>query len=418
MAKCCEARWLDLSYVRLVDGLAFTSHPPGGYAALSYVWGQPQDQPSQTTISNFRNHPNGIKFSNLPKTFQDAIFVSANMNLKYIWIDRYCIIQDDKSDVAEQLSLMPVIYANAAITISAAVAQDTHAGFLQDHVRPGQDSKTFHLSCKRKSYLSFRTSTVQIRPLAINAKDPVETRPWCLQESLLSNRLLIYGATQIRWACRELHATDGGPQYRSFHAAIPMSKGRPKYISISANQLNSDDWPWDRVAVEYSGRSLTFPTDKLIAIAAIAEAFFKRPQNESDGEVAYLAGIWHFSERIEVLAKFLMWRPESVQANALPATYIAPSWSWASHAGAATYESRLPSAVASFEVKLATCTPTSIHLPFGNIVSGYIKCCGLTQSARLTFENKSWYFRSPLKEALLVPCLDAVHDDAEMLIRY
>jgi Heterokaryon incompatibility protein (HET) len=34
----------------------------------------------------------------LPKTFQDAVAITQMLNIRYLWIDSLCIIQDDVDD--------------------------------------------------------------------------------------------------------------------------------------------------------------------------------------------------------------------------------------------------------------------------------------------------------------------------------
>jgi hypothetical protein len=169
-------RLIDLSSytttgcVRLVEGLELSTLPQ--YAALSYVWGQAQNQAThQTTISNYEDHKQGLELSTLPKTFQDAIVVSKMMKLRYLWVDRYCIIQDDEKDITEQLSIMPSIYANAYITISAALAGHMNAGFLEDHTP--FEGQQFDLRC-RTPFFSTQSSKITLFTYRANS-DPVNS---------------------------------------------------------------------------------------------------------------------------------------------------------------------------------------------------------------------------------------------------
>lgn len=41
-----------------------------------------------------------LEWEKLSKTVQDAIVVTVSWGLDYIWIDAFCIIQDDKDDFA------------------------------------------------------------------------------------------------------------------------------------------------------------------------------------------------------------------------------------------------------------------------------------------------------------------------------
>lgn len=69
----------------------------------------------------------------IPKTFLDAIDVAKSLNIKDIWIDSLCIIQDDSNDWEYESSLMSSVYGRSAINIAAAGAEDgTVECFIED----------------------------------------------------------------------------------------------------------------------------------------------------------------------------------------------------------------------------------------------------------------------------------------------
>jgi Heterokaryon incompatibility protein (HET) len=49
----------------------------------------------------------------------DAVRVTKTLGLRYLWIDRLCIVQDDEEDWARESSQMCNIYEGAVLTISA-----------------------------------------------------------------------------------------------------------------------------------------------------------------------------------------------------------------------------------------------------------------------------------------------------------
>ena len=73
------------------------------YATLSHCWGQ--SRKLITTVATLQHRLNSIPWDSLPKTFQDAITVIRKLNLRYIWIDSLCILQDDEYDTAPPLVL-------------------------------------------------------------------------------------------------------------------------------------------------------------------------------------------------------------------------------------------------------------------------------------------------------------------------
>lgn len=70
----------------------------GIYACLSYCWGNQNIQSGQTNCANLSRQQQGIAFQDLPGTVVDAIHLCYNLGFQYLWVDRLCIIQDDKND--------------------------------------------------------------------------------------------------------------------------------------------------------------------------------------------------------------------------------------------------------------------------------------------------------------------------------
>jgi hypothetical protein len=70
--------------VRLCDRVETTTG--AAYSVLSHCWGEGPQQIMLTssTVDMFKE---GISWSSLPKTFQDAILVTRRFEIQYIWID-------------------------------------------------------------------------------------------------------------------------------------------------------------------------------------------------------------------------------------------------------------------------------------------------------------------------------------------
>lgn len=71
-----------------------------------------------------------IGLSHLPEIVKDAILVTREPGLRYIWIDAHCIIQDSEEDKTRELTKMAEIYSCAHVTLSAASAANAENGFL------------------------------------------------------------------------------------------------------------------------------------------------------------------------------------------------------------------------------------------------------------------------------------------------
>jgi hypothetical protein len=62
------------------------------YATLSHRWGMVKVL--TLLSSNIDQLTDRIQLGDLTKTFQDAISITRKMNVRYLWIDSLCIMQD------------------------------------------------------------------------------------------------------------------------------------------------------------------------------------------------------------------------------------------------------------------------------------------------------------------------------------
>ena len=119
----------------------------------------------------------------------------------------------------------------------------------------------------------------------------------------------------------------------------------------------------------YSATKLTNPTDKLIALGGLAESWQQQLQDE------YFAGLWGMN-----LIRGFLWhvgaRSELHDRHANPASYVAPSWSWASIIGRVeslpAYYDILESLVDVLDVFVESTGPSK----FGQLKAGYVDLHG------------------------------------------
>jgi heterokaryon incompatibility protein (HET) len=100
----------------------------GVYATLSYCWGRQKG----TTLrrDNISQLQTEIDVKNLLQTIQDAIAVTRQMSIPYVWVDALCNVQDDEVEKAKEIARMQDIYSCSAVTIIASSASSAHEGFL------------------------------------------------------------------------------------------------------------------------------------------------------------------------------------------------------------------------------------------------------------------------------------------------
>lgn len=72
-------------------GLVLTTGMTSPYAALSHCWGLSEDNPFAakyaTTDKTVESRMNGMILDEMPRTFQDAVYVTRLLGLRYLWID-------------------------------------------------------------------------------------------------------------------------------------------------------------------------------------------------------------------------------------------------------------------------------------------------------------------------------------------
>lgn len=139
-SSCMPKRLIDVgqigkrSLVKLCTGFIISVH----YAALSYCWGRTNKSTVVTTSRNLATFEMGILESSLPQTLRDAIRVTRELGIRYLWIDSLCILQDSMDDKLSQIGKMQEIYQSAHVTIAAAGAINCTEGFLHRRMLTGK----------------------------------------------------------------------------------------------------------------------------------------------------------------------------------------------------------------------------------------------------------------------------------------
>lgn len=129
---------------RLVETKGQTT---GRWVALSHCWGEVH--PITTTKATLQQRLKAIPLESLedpkPKTFIDAVVITKCLDLRYLWIDSLCIIQDDTDDWGGGSVRMGQIYGRAHLTIAASQAYDTRFGCFFKRTYPPNLTPTVSL---------------------------------------------------------------------------------------------------------------------------------------------------------------------------------------------------------------------------------------------------------------------------------
>lgn len=182
---------------RVIDVGSDPSRPPrliemkgrdGTYAALTYCWGIPRA--FMTRRETYRERLAGFEVEDLPPTIRDALIVTRELEIPFLWIDAICIIQDDAADWLTESAKMAQVYGNAAVTISATAAQDTSVGcFVPKYAAQTPIPLRSRCSSSHQQRTMYVSADTTSRKCAID-KSVLNARAWCLQERVLSRRII------------------------------------------------------------------------------------------------------------------------------------------------------------------------------------------------------------------------------------
>ena len=190
---------VDEKTINLID----TGGTEYSYVTLSHCWGQ--EGHFKLYHDNLREFKRGIKVSSLPKTYQDATTITKRLNVRYLWIDSLCIIQDDMEDWAMESGRMDSVYTNSVFTIAADHAKDGRSGCFNnrpsrkyvtiDGIKHNDTEKTVEAFLFLPGLYSMRGDKVELRGEALSA------RAWAFQERVLSIRALHFCSDQMYYEC-------------------------------------------------------------------------------------------------------------------------------------------------------------------------------------------------------------------------
>lgn len=259
-----------------------TSSEKGTYVALSHCWGKPGDggkQPVCTYRCNVDKWCAGVDLHELPKTFQDAIVVTRNLGIRFLWIDSICIIQSHdgcsqcethlgETDWAEESKKMEQYFSSSYCAIAATSAGNSHEGFLRTR------STRLDNICVRVNSGRSSPGNVYVCEAIDDFAHDVEQgalnqRGWVLQERALSRRTIHFTATQTYWECGVGIRCESLATLESEKLAI---LGDPKFPEfLEANVLGSRVLLFQYLFSWYSKLGLTRQTDKPIAILSLEQ---------------------------------------------------------------------------------------------------------------------------------------------------
>ncbi|KAG7046366.1 HET-domain-containing protein [Colletotrichum scovillei] len=294
----------------------------GKYLALSHRWGSPNQHRKFCTLKeNLESFKEEIKLTELPQTFQDAINITRNLGIGYLWIDSLCIVQDDPEDWKMESLLMEQVYSSAYVTLAASCASGTEDGFLKP--RPRRQCVT--LASDRGSYYICESIDDFGRDVE---HGELNKRAWILQERALSRRTIYFSEKQTYWECGRGVRCETMTKMRNRKASFLGDSDFPHSIDTYVRGMKIE--LYQDLYQKYSGLALSSIGDRPVAIRGLEARLIR-----TFGTVGSHGVFDIFFHRC------LLWKKanhslDRIDSELLRGVHV-PSWSWMAYAGEIKY---------------------------------------------------------------------------------
>lgn len=304
-------RLIDIAEKRIIDANINTP----SFFALSYVWGADSKNEAALCQGNLSELQKSGGLNDLPQTIADAMRVCEQLDQAYLWVDRFCIVQDDKEDKYGQIGSLEAIYSRAELVIVAACGDNMQSGLA------GVDGK----SSRGRSQIPIEVFGFTMinrleEPAYALSNTKWNERGWTYQEAVLARRKLYFTSSELWFECAEglqrestSSATDKHDASRIHHLTTYGGRG----VESSGDVFEE----YGHHLLQYSKRILTYPSDIYHAFRGIQNVFY--PENE----IIFGLPACDFS-------RALLWYSERgselQERQCSDRDIVLPSWSWAS----------------------------------------------------------------------------------------
>jgi hypothetical protein len=152
----------------------------------------------KTYVSTLSARKAGLVVNRLPKTFVHFFEVAKRLDVRYVWIDALCIIQDSDLGWQRESQHMCQIYSNALCTIAVESSANCHGGLWLESTKNNNHDGTAPTTQEEKTRHYLSTTDQRIW------RSPLQARGWTLQERDLSPRVIHFTYAHLFWECRAL----------------------------------------------------------------------------------------------------------------------------------------------------------------------------------------------------------------------
>ena len=374
----------SLRYVDTVEMCLarYSVFDPSQHIALSYVWGSAQGlQLTKENEANlFVKGALAHAWDRIPKAIQDAIELIRDLNTTdqemklFLWVDQLCIIQDDPKDKAIQIQQMSQTYSSAVATL--VIGEGSYSNTVvsrhhpENHPLGLQEESSTEIVRSSESIQMVRNvkglRLVAALPSLMQTlkKSTWNTRAWTLQEAELSHSSVVTTKHQVYFRCAQEVLCEDFVGEVAEKGYKEMDRSDERWVNSLASErrlvpAEGYEWPlsfemYARIVESYTARTMTYPTDILLAFQGISK-------------VMHSISAWEMLNGLieDVIDYALLWRPKGVikrrfyrngdpaQAQDKASSDLAiPTYAWSAWQGPVTYEPisfDIKSLVESFE---------------------------------------------------------------------
>lgn len=350
--------WRPIWLIDAVERRLVRARASDRYIALSYVYERAplpspsgRNAPRETRRDNVNMLIDNLDDADMPQAISDGIWLARKLGIKLLWVDRFCIVQDDDAEREEYLRNMGHVFANAYLTVVAAAGDNADTG-LSALVSPGGRAPP-HVPKEALGPPGRKGHEEMLRATRWTE------RCWTMVEGFYARRALFVYDDTMTWECHCATWNLAGDLDGGGGAGAGGSLGRlgglQRVLSLRGGQAGANGpggrqqaghrkctarvqsaalgfrhpaWPdldeYARICMEYSSRRLTHAEDTVDAFRGFTSILAKS-----------FSGGFTFGMPALFLDAALLWRPSAtIRRRQLPPTMDSgglnpvPSWSW------------------------------------------------------------------------------------------
>jgi hypothetical protein len=280
------------------------------YLTLSYVWGDPATR-GEFILELSASTP---LLKDLPSLIEDAIRTTTLCGYRYLWIDFYCINQQDKTEVEQQISHMGNIYSLSDATIMAATCLNPSQPL--PGVCKGSRPPSRGIEIHGRKYVWIKHPRIE--------NSHWNSRGWTYQEAVLARRRIMFFEDRLYLECNMSIELEG------INMPSDMPLGWNPNFLFTQSKLDGEDpssWVYFHFR-RYVVRTMSFESDILRGFTGILEAHGKKnPGFISVGGIPFAQGTNEFLSIHTLSERFaagLTWSSSKLMER----RQDFPSWSW------------------------------------------------------------------------------------------